>query len=91
MLTTTPGEPLFFSQQHVLLCWGGLRGALSLRLVLAVPLNLPSRELLVVSTYAVVLFTLLVQGLSMRLVVQRMRHPSETIPIPESADRRGER
>jgi Na+:H+ antiporter len=32
----------------------------------------PSREVLVVSTFAVVLFTLLIQGLSIRWVLQRV-------------------
>jgi CPA1 family monovalent cation:H+ antiporter len=52
--------------------WSGLRGALSLALVLAIPLDMPSREVLVVSTYAVVLFTLLVQGLSLRWVLHHI-------------------
>jgi CPA1 family monovalent cation:H+ antiporter len=52
--------------------WSGLRGALSLALVLALPLNVPFHGTLVASTYAVVFFTLLVQGFSLRLVLQRL-------------------
>jgi CPA1 family monovalent cation:H+ antiporter len=55
----------------VVLFWSGLRGALSLALVLALPANLPDRSTLVLSTYAVVAFTLLVQGLSLRWVLHR--------------------
>jgi CPA1 family monovalent cation:H+ antiporter len=55
-----------------LVFWGGLRGALSFALVLAVPLALPSRGLLMTATYAVVLFTLLLQGLSLRWVLRWM-------------------
>ncbi len=44
--------------------WSGLRGARSLALVLALPLEVPARDALVFSTYAVVLFTLLVQRTS---------------------------
>ncbi len=40
--------------------WSGLRGALSLALVLALPLEVPTRDALIFSTYAVVLFTLIV-------------------------------
>ena len=58
--------------------WSGLRGALSLALVLSLPLEVPSREVLVVSTYAVVLFTLLIQGLSIRWVLQRVLSPAPT-------------
>lgn len=54
------------------LLWAGLRGALSLALVLALPLDAPNRDLLVSATYAVILFTLLVQGLSLRSVLQRL-------------------
>lgn len=46
----------------LILFWSGLRGTLSLALVLALPLEVPSQETLVVSTYAVVLFTLLIKG-----------------------------
>jgi monovalent cation:H+ antiporter, CPA1 family len=50
---------------HVLF-WAGLRGALSLAVALSLPLNLPARPLLLDLTYGVVLFTLIVQGLTMR-------------------------
>ncbi len=52
--------------------WSGLRGALSLALVLALPQEVPSRNLLIFSTYIVVLFTLLVQGFSLRLILRRL-------------------
>jgi CPA1 family monovalent cation:H+ antiporter len=50
---------------HVLF-WAGMRGALSLAVVLSLPLDLPARALLLNLTYGVVLFSLLVQGLTMR-------------------------
>jgi monovalent cation:H+ antiporter, CPA1 family len=56
---------------HVLF-WSGLRGAVSLAVVLSLPLNLPARPLLLDLTFGVVLFTLLVQGLSMGPLVQRL-------------------
>lgn len=52
--------------------WSGLRGALSLALVLALPLDIPDRNLLILSTYAVVLFTLIVQGFSLRSILKRL-------------------
>lgn len=54
------------------LLWAGLRGALSIALVLALPLDTPDRDLLEAATYAVVLFTLLVQGFSLRIVLKRL-------------------
>ncbi len=52
--------------------WSGLRGALSLALVLALPLDVPDRDALIFSTYAVILFTLLVQGFSLRWILKRL-------------------
>jgi CPA1 family monovalent cation:H+ antiporter len=56
---------------RLVIFWSGLRGALSLALVLALPMEIPNRSILLVSTYAVVLFTLLVQGLSLRWLLRR--------------------
>jgi monovalent cation:H+ antiporter, CPA1 family len=49
--------------QHVLF-WGGLRGSLSIALVLSIPLAMPGRVQLVAMTFGVVTFSLLVQGLT---------------------------
>lgn len=54
------------------LFWGGLRGAVSLAVVLSLPVNLPGRALLLDLTYGVVLFTLLIQGLSMEPLLRWM-------------------
>ncbi|HTK10459.1 MAG TPA: cation:proton antiporter [Ktedonobacteraceae bacterium] len=68
----------------VIIFWSGLRGALSLALVLALPVTLPSRDILVISTYAVVLFTLLVQGFSLRWVLRRvLTKKLERVPTVE--------
>jgi len=56
-----------------LLTWGGLRGGLSLALALALPVG-PWRETLIGLTYAVVAFSILVQGLTFgRLVRATLR------------------
>jgi CPA1 family monovalent cation:H+ antiporter len=58
--------------QHVLY-WGGLRGAISLALALSLPdLGGETRLLLQDMTFGVVLFTLLIQGTTMRTVVNRL-------------------
>ncbi len=46
-----------------ILTWGGLRGGISVALVLSLPAG-PYREPLIATTYAVVLFSILVQGLT---------------------------
>jgi monovalent cation/hydrogen antiporter len=49
--------------------WTGLRGVVSLAAALALPLNLPHRDLILFLTFIVILATLLLQGLSLRTVV----------------------
>ena len=53
-----------------ILTWGGLRGGLSVAMVLSLP-PLPEKELLLSCTYAVVLFSVLVQGSTMRRLLSR--------------------
>ena len=53
-----------------LMFWGGLRGALVMALALSLPLTFPDRELVINLTYGVVLFTLLVPGLTMEPLVR---------------------
>jgi monovalent cation:H+ antiporter, CPA1 family len=55
---------------HVLF-WGGLRGAVAVAMALALPANLPQRDLLQEITFGVVLFTLLVQGTTVGRIVAR--------------------
>ena len=52
--------------------WARPRGAVSLAVVLSLPFDLPARPLLLDLTFGVVLFTLLVQGLTMGPLVQRL-------------------
>ncbi len=59
------------SYQHVLF-WGGLRGAISLALVLSLPAAFEDRGLLQVMTFGVVLFTLLIQGTTMNTLLCRL-------------------
>lgn len=49
----------------LIMTWGGLRGALAVALALALPAS-EERSLLLVMTYAVVLFSIVIQGLSIR-------------------------
>ncbi|MGB9332742.1 MAG: sodium:proton antiporter [Steroidobacteraceae bacterium] len=57
-------------QQHALL-WGGLRGALGLALVLSIPASFPWRRPIVVVTFAVVAFSIIIQGLTCRPLLRR--------------------
>jgi monovalent cation:H+ antiporter, CPA1 family len=50
--------------QQTVLWWGGLRGSVSIALALSVPMILEAREEIIATVFGVVLFTLLVQGLT---------------------------
>jgi Na+:H+ antiporter len=58
-----------------LLIWSGLRGGISVALVLSLPEN-PLRGPLVTACYAVVIFTMMVQGLTLGRVAARLYPPA---------------
>jgi CPA1 family monovalent cation:H+ antiporter len=57
------------------LTWGGLRGGISVALVLSLPAT-PARDLLLPLTYSVVVFSILGQGLTFGRLVRRPPPPS---------------
>jgi len=67
------------------LFWGGLRGALALALSLGLPTTLPYRDAVVTVAFAVVAYSVIVQGLS---ITPLMRALGEIGPA--SADNLGE-
>lgn len=62
---------LRFPYLHVM-AWGGLRGAISLALALGIPLRVGERHQLLAMTFAVVLFTLLVQATTISPLLVRL-------------------
>ncbi|CAN5692222.1 cation:proton antiporter [soil metagenome] len=59
------------NHQHVLF-WGGLRGALALALALGLPVDVPMRAAIISVTFAVVTFSVIVQGLTMTPFLRRL-------------------
>ncbi len=55
--------------QHVMV-WGGMRGALSLALVLSVGKDFPYRDQLLNLTFAVVAFTIVAQGITLKPLIR---------------------
>ena len=56
----------------LLLTWGGLRGGLSIAMALSLPSEWEAKQYIVFITYAVVLFSIIVQGLTLEKVVKRI-------------------
>lgn len=65
--------------QHVLF-WGGLRGALALALSLALPATVPERLPIIVTAFLVVAFSIFVQGLTMPLLIRRLKLAADAEP-----------
>jgi CPA1 family monovalent cation:H+ antiporter len=61
------------------LTWGGLRGALSVALALSLKPGMMHNELLVI-TYVVVVFSIVVQGLTMPRLLRRFELTEEAVP-----------
>ncbi|WP_026733599.1 cation:proton antiporter [Fischerella sp. PCC 9605] len=59
--------------EQTILWWGGLRGSVSIALALSVPNILTEREDLINTVFGVVLFTLLVQGLTTKPLLEKLR------------------
>jgi Na+/H+ antiporter len=62
----TPWQPVF------LISWSGLRGVVSLAAALALPIGFPERDLILFLVFAVILVTLVGQGLTLPLVIRRL-------------------
>jgi CPA1 family monovalent cation:H+ antiporter len=66
------------AQWRLVMAWSGMRGAVSLAVALALPLTtdtgggFPQRDLIVFLTFAVIFFTLVVQGLSLPGLIRRL-------------------
>jgi CPA1 family monovalent cation:H+ antiporter len=65
LATMVPGLRADFPPSVIaILTWGGLRGGISVALALALPAS-PWRDALISVTYVVVVFSILVQGLTL--------------------------
>ncbi|WFN34845.1 sodium:proton antiporter [Methanogenium sp. S4BF] len=67
-----PGsENISIRYQHILF-WGGLRGGVALALALSIPATVPFRDQILLMTIIVTLFTILVQGSTIRFLLNRL-------------------
>jgi Na+/H+ antiporter len=66
-------------RQRQPMAWAGFRGGVSLAAALAIPHDVPGRDLVVLITFGVILVTLLVQGLTLPAVLRWARLPDDGI------------
>ncbi|HXH15485.1 MAG TPA: sodium:proton antiporter [Sphingomonas sp.] len=57
----------------VILSWSGMRGLLTLATAFALPRSVPGRDLIVLAAFAVVIGTLVIQGLTLGPLIRRMK------------------
>jgi monovalent cation/hydrogen antiporter len=61
------------ARERLVIGWSGMRGAVSLAAALALPLDFPMRNLILFLTFAVILATLVLQGLTLPALIRRLR------------------
>jgi len=61
----------FIPKTGLIMTWGGLRGGISIALALSLLSTMP-RDQIVAMTYMVVVFSIVVQGLTLEKVVKRL-------------------
>ncbi len=61
----------FVPNTGLIMTWGGLRGGISIALALSLASDMPSRDPFIVMTYIVVIFSIVVQGLSIGKVANK--------------------
>lgn len=66
----------FAPHTTTIMTWGGLRGGISIALALSLPKEM-NRDLFVTVTYGVVVFSIIVQGLSVGVLAKRLIGPNE--------------
>ena len=60
-----------FKWSHIIF-WGGLRGAISLAMVLSLPNSFIYRQQFIIFTFSIIIFSLFVQGLTIKGLVRRV-------------------
>ncbi|MCX4146339.1 cation:proton antiporter [Paraburkholderia madseniana] len=73
MLAKRTGNPPWSAGEAVVLGWSGMRGVVSLAAALALPGNFPGRDLIVFSTFLLIIATLVVQGGSLAPLIRLLK------------------
>lgn len=65
-------EPRATVKQAILASWCGMRGLLTMATAFALPVDFPQRDVVVLTAFAVVLATLVIQGLTLAPLIRRL-------------------
>ncbi len=82
-LSGVPAYAAIQPRRGGILIWGGLKGGLALAMAMSIPAGivltpeLELRDLLLVMTYAVVVFSIMVQGSTVSRLIRRSREAAE--------------
>ena len=57
----------------IIMTWGGLRGGISIALALSLPDSIPhdTKSVILTATYLIVIFSIVVQGLTIKSLIQK--------------------
>lgn len=69
---------------NALVAWCGMRGMVTLATAFALPTNFPSRDLIVLSAFTVVLGSLIVQGLTIRPLIALLKIPADRSSVAQT-------
>ncbi|NJR79409.1 Na+/H+ antiporter [Sphingomonas corticis] len=77
----TAARPLG-SRAALVMSWAGMRGVVTLAVALSLPEAMPARDLMLVTAFAVILVTVLVQGTSLGWIIRRARPREDPAALP---------
>ncbi|GLS44038.1 Na+/H+ antiporter [Methylobacterium brachythecii] len=83
-----PSPPL---AMPIIVGWAGMRGVVSLAAALALPLEFPGRDAVLLASFAVILFTVLVQGLTLGPLIKLLKLEAASGAAAEPLDLVGAR
>jgi len=66
----------------LVMSWAGMRGVVTLAVALSLPETMPARDLMLVTAFAVILVTVLVQGTSLGWVIRRAKPAEDPGSLP---------
>ena len=62
----------FAPRTGIIMTWGGLRGGISIALALSLPKTIEYRDLILTTTYIIVIFSIIGQGLTLKRLVKKI-------------------